>query len=69
MLGSCIRIITTEINVGSSELVQKIAFIPNSVFTNYDKLDSGASETKRVGRCYSGCGNVDHQTIQNNVQR
>ena len=27
MLGSCIKIVTTEINVGISELVHKIAFI------------------------------------------
>ena len=28
-LGSCIRIVTTEINAGISELVQNMAFIQN----------------------------------------
>ena len=31
MLGSCIRMETTEINVGISELVQKMAFIQYSL--------------------------------------
>ena len=61
MLGSCIRLITTEINVGISELVHRMAF------NKYLPLlmTSGKEYDKRVDMYYSGCWNVHLQLIQN----
>ena len=48
VLGSSVRIVTTHINLGISELVQKNSF--HFVFTTrYDKLASGKSKRGLVG--------------------